>query len=567
MVPQACYTLGLMRLLLLCLACSAGIAAAATAPRMVFEAPTNKVFLDEPAPAGSAAWRVDMARGERESFQLLITAGSEPFNGVTVEGASPAKGITVELTLAGYVRTQESDKRPWAKTEKVGKIGWWPDPLLPNRPFDVAAGETQPVWVTLFAAPGTRAGVYKGVLRVRAGKGNARKMPYRVHVYDVELPQAQQLRNAAFMSPKSLYAHYKTPGGIDGDAFFSIYKRWVRKAFSEHDGPTFDMLMGWIQSGGRPASEELSGRAAHLSWPVRWNNGAYDFGRVDDLIEIGREYGMRQFAIGIFNRRDPWEKHTATMKAEMADYLRSYSAHLRAKNMLHEAYVYNADEPGKKLWDTVRRNYQFVKETVPDLKVWLCLNEPTGVAALQGATDIWDVYIRQYDKSGIKARQDAGDQVIWAVCVWPHEHPNLFIEYPAVDARMIGWLTYRYGTTGFEYWSLNSWGPNQGNLKWANFEGGDTRTAWRPTRWPLGDGWLMYPGPAGEPLASIRFENLRDGFEDAELLLQLDKLGRKDEAQRLAGLLAPDIDHYATAWDRIAEGHRSLLEALAARKP
>jgi hypothetical protein len=505
-----------------------------------------------------------MARGERESFQLLITAGDRDLKDVAVDNIGPDR-LSAELSLVGYIRTQPGDRRPWAKTEGVGKIGWWPDPLLPGRRFDVAAGETQPVWVSVFAPPKTPAGEYRAKLRVRLGPREMRELTYRIRVYDVELPLEQQLRNAAFMSPQALYAHYQTPGGIDGDDFFALYKRWVRKAFSLHLGPTLDMLMGWTQSGRQPPSEELSGRAAHLSWPIRWNEG-YDFRRVDELAAIGREYGMRQFAIAIFNRRQSWEQHTGTMKAEMTDYLRAYANHLRSKGMLHEAYVYNADEPPEKLWDTVRKNYRFVKEAVPELKVWLCLNNPRGVKALQGHTDIWDVYIRQYEKSGIRELQQPGEQVVWAVCVWPHEHPNLFIEYPAVDARIIGWLTYRYNISGFEYWSLNSWGPNRGRRDWANWQQGDTRTTWQATQWPWGDGWLLYPGEDGEPLSSVRFENLRDGFEDAELLLQLASQGGKPESERIAGLLAQSIDRYASEWDQIAGARGSLLSALAARR-
>ena len=296
-----------MRFLVACLALLAPVAVWAAGARVVFESPVRKVFIDEPQSAGSPAWRVEMARGESESFQLLITAEGRELKNVSVENVPARKGIAVELSLVGYVRTQTGDRRPWAKAEGVGRIGWWPDPLLPNRPFDVARGETQPVWVTVSAAPGTPAGEYKGTLRVRTGPGRPRAMPYRVHLYDVDLPARQELRNAAFMPPQSLYAHYRTPGGIDGDEFFSMYKRWVRKAFSLHLGPTLDMLTGWVQSTKPAASEALSGRAAHLAWPVRWRDG-YDFGRVDELVELGRAYGMRQFAIAIFNRRDPWER-------------------------------------------------------------------------------------------------------------------------------------------------------------------------------------------------------------------------------------------------------------------
>jgi len=112
------------------------------------------------------------------------------------------------------------------------------------------------------------------------------------------------------------------------------------------------------------------------------------------------------------------------------------------------------------MWPTVKKNYEFVKSVDPQLKTWLCLNDVKGVRALEGFTDMWDVYIRQFDQSGVAQNLEAGQPVIWGLCVYPHEHPNLFIEYPAMDARIVGWLTYVYGVSGFEYWGLNQWGPN-----------------------------------------------------------------------------------------------------------
>ena len=64
----------------------------------------------------------------------------------------------------------------------------------------------------------------------------------------------------------------------------------------------------------------------------------------------------------------------------------------------------------------------------------------------------------------------------------------------------------------------------------------------------------------------MRFDNLRDGFEDAELLLLLEKLGGKEEAQRIARQIAPSIDGYAKEHDRIAEARGKLLTALAAAR-
>src|SRR5665213_1928988 len=110
--------------------------------------PLTKVFPDSPPPQGKPSWDLALARGERESFQVLISAGNAGLKNVSVRNVFRARhGIEAELSLVGFVHTSAGDPRPWAKTEGVGRIGWWPDPLLPNRSFDVAPTETQPVWV------------------------------------------------------------------------------------------------------------------------------------------------------------------------------------------------------------------------------------------------------------------------------------------------------------------------------------------------------------------------------------------------------------------------------------
>ena len=540
-----------------------------------FKSPLTKVFPESPVEPVENTWDVAMARGERESFQILIHGGKLGIRNAMVQNRFRGKpGLEAELSLVGFVHTAAGDPRPWAKAEGAGRVGWWPDPLLPNRPFDVAPRETQPIWVTIYAPPAAAPGRYQGALEVRFGNGARRTLPYRIRVFPVDLPASQQLRNAAFMPAGNLSAHYKPAGGMESPDFFELYKRWARKAFSQHLGPTFDMMMGWNQESFRspttsgplgPTKEMALGREkTHLVWPVLGDAGSYDFHLTDELAALGREYGMRQFSIAIFNREETWDQHSEEMKSAMAAYLKAYASHLRARGMLEDAYVYNVDEPPEDKWDTVRNNYRFVKSVEPELKTWLCLNQPKAVRELQHYTDILDVYIRQYRSSGVAANLQPGKQLIWAVCVWPHEHPNLFIEYPGEDARAIGWLTYRYGISGFEYWGLNQWGPNTGRRDWANFQNGGTRTSWRVTKFPWGDGWLFYPGDQGEPLSSVRFENLRDGFEDAEMLMLLARRGHKSEADALAASLASSIESYSSDPSRFQAAHLRLLELLAA---
>jgi hypothetical protein len=325
------------------------IPARSASVRLTFESPPVKVFLDEKAPAESPTARLLLVRGEHRSLQFLMTAGERKLESVTVRSSFAAGArLSAEVGLVGYVRTSPKDWRPCDKTEQTAKIGWWPDPLLPNRSFDVLPGETQPVRITVFAPPGTRASNYKAGLTVVLAPGQRHELSYTVRVVDVDLPAAQTFRNAAFMPAGNFSAHYRPKGDLAGEEFLAI-----------------------------------------------------------------------------------------------------------------------------------------------------------------------------------------------------------------------GWLTYRYRVSGFEYWGLNQWGENTGRRDWANFATGDTRTSWKRTHWPWDDGWLLYPGDKGEPLSSIRFENLRDGFEDAELLRLLASRDGQAEADRIAHSIARSTSDYASDPAEIERARLALLEAIA----
>ena len=80
--------------------------------------------------------------------------------------------------------------------------------------------------------------------------------------------------------------------------------------------------------------------------------------------------------------------------------------------------------------------------------------------------------------------------------------------------------------TGYGYkWPAKATGPTQRvQPKGApNFS---------PSQDVPGDGVSMYPGPSpSQPLSSVRLEIMRDGEEDYEYLVLLDKLIRKAEAR------------------------------------
>ncbi len=115
----------------------------------------------------------------------------------------------------------------------------------------------------------------------------------------------------------------------------------------------------------------------------------------------------------------------------------------------------------------------------------------------------------------------------------------MFVENRLIDARIVGWSAFKYDVSGFEYWNMTSWGKHPADASWITCPDGVLTTAWTYERRWSGDGYLAYPGPDGRPINSLRFEALRDGLEDNELLRMLrdvvPKLARasRAEAQRL----------------------------------
>ena len=81
------------------------------------------------------------------------------------------------------------------------------------------------------------------------------------------------------------------------------------------------------------------------------------------------------------------------------------------------------------------------------------------------------------------------------------------------------------------------------------------------SRVPAGDPWIVYPGKDG-PLDSIRFEAMRDGIADYELLRQY---GQKypDEAAETARLAVYNFQRYDTDIRSFRMKRRMMLEALS----
>jgi len=153
---------------------------------------------------------------------------------------------------------------------------------------------------------------------------------------------------------------------------------------------------------------------------------------------------------------------------------------------------------------------------------------------IRNFSDIIDINLGFYDINDAEFFRnrypDDFKEFWWNINIWPATHPNLFIQYPLADARILGPMSYKYKMHGFEYWQLvgDISNPSAAMANYHPLAPDELRVNWFVQKKSL-DGILMYPGNDFGVYSSMRFESVRDGFEDMEYLYMLEDLNPDHE--------------------------------------
>jgi hypothetical protein len=457
--------------------------------------------------------RLDCARRERESAQLVVASLGTAVKGVTVSwtsltgpGGTKLGKECVEVSRVGYVTTRPPDY-------PVERVGRWPDPLLPLEPFDVPAGEVQPLWVTLTVPADAAPGRYVGWLTVSdAGLSNlAAKLT--VDVWDVTLP---------------LRGRFHTGFGVmlPGD------------------------ISEWFGLQG-PPPPELRHRLESLLLRNRVNPaGLYadaPFPPAEDLDECWA-LGMNAWCLGNVTRLSD---------AGLTD-VSAAARKLRERGLLDSAYVIGYGETDAASVREAGETFRAVRRLAPGLRR-VSLMAP--LRDLWGLVSTWGTMTSDYDPLVAQSRARVGEETWWTICCGPrHPYANFFVDYPALDARALMWGAHKWHVAGFLYYEVAMWASNMrpassadGSLV-APDDPATPEALRQGKRWPQvpwnsftfsrynGDGQLVYPWGDGDFLPSLRLEVIRDGIEDYELLAGLEesatRLQQLDRGQRYGPLVS-----------------------------
>jgi hypothetical protein len=468
----------------------------------------SKVFRDR-AYDGPVARVVNLsaARNEYEGFHLLAIPLDIGLDNLNVEASALAGPSGAEIPAGNVEVFWEDFVESRTPRYPIDYVGWIGDPLIPrgDAPPHVSANALhQPLWITVFVPEGVPSGIYTGTITVQAS-GAEWPVTLRVRVYDFDLPVRPALRTSMWLNPQRI-------------------KDWYH----------------WDEIPPEVQREQMDFLLRHRINPT-W------FGPVgsDEDIDWQIERGLNLVMLGIAAE---WP-----LPEDMQTQIDRYYRFFKERDLLDMVFIYGQDEPSPQHYPKVRDTLTKVAEQYPGVRR-VCTAYPP-VPELEGAVDTWVVGPNLFNYGPVAERIAAGDE-LWfyeSASVRRPYASQLYLDYTALEHRLIGWFCWKYGATGFLYWGINEWESN--NQPWSGRSEIDdairTGKRWPEVPWNTwtylncnGDAQYIYPGKDGAFWSSVRMEILRDTFEDYDYLALLRDARDELKAANLpdAGILLADAN-------------------------
>ena len=510
--------------------------------------PVVKVFRETPVEeAAGAAFAVSLARNETEPLQLAVrTARAVADLKAQVELPAPLKAevgrvrhVPVDHPTAYYSCTTPAWELRYPRNggSSDGWSGWWPDPIDPVAGGPAPANETQAFWINVTAGADVPPGTYKGKITWMADGAAVRTDAFSVKVWNFALdarpsfpaiydlrvgdrwkvlgatPAERRERLWALLAekkccPDRLGVEVKFAKGADGTvtADFAEYDAVAARYFDHYRFPVSYMpgcfyCFGWAM----PPKPFLGENPYEGAWPYE---GA------------------------------DWTKLRPAYKSLYQQALRLYWNHVKEKGWAQKLVLYISDEPHFYRANVVQQMKAccaMIHEVDPKIQIYS--STWRHCPAWNDALDVWGVgHYGCFPVDEMRARVKAGSRIWWTtdgqMCT---DTP-----YCAVE-RLLPHYARAFGADAYEFWGCTWLTYDPWKFGWhAYIRQSDTpgKTYW--VRYPAGDGFLIYPPRDGgaKPVSTIRLEAARDGVEDYNYLVLLERLAaekgpRAAEAARL----------------------------------
>ena len=504
-----------------------------------------KISRDRPAPDAGVAKPIEIsvAKNDTEAFQLVVRG---PAKGLAasvgaLEGPDgttiPAENVEVLYAYYHFVH---------AKTDGTGIVDFWPDALPPlTQPIDVEANKNQPLWIVVKVPTDAVAGKYKGTVQLSFGENRKVNVPFAVKVWNFALPKENHLETAFGFSPGLAAQYHNAKTDEDRRRVTEMYLQ----SFSDHRISIY-----------RPTPHDN----ISVKWLPEENRCEVDFSRYEAEMErVLKKFNFTNFTVpghglgsGTFHSRtEPslagFGANTPQYKAMMTDYYAKLQKFLEDKGWLSKSYVYWFDEPGKHDYDFVAQGTATLQQYAPKINrfMTLMMDDEDFLEAMERvgtSINIWCPVSHHFQEELAKKRRALGERIWWYVCTGPKApYCTLFIDHPATELRVWHWQAWQRNIVGTLIWESTYWHsgaafPNSYQNPYEDpmgYVSGYSTPSGTRRHWGNGDGRFIYPPLSAaipglndgkpifdKPVSSIRWQMIREGVEDYEMLYLLREL-------------------------------------------
>jgi len=542
----------------------------------------NKVFAEPKEPATEDFKKGSAFAGEVYAFQVAYFSKTR-ISDIAWKLESPLKGhITVRqagLVPAEYL-SPDFDETMLKLTP-----GLFPDPLLPcPDKLKTFPHQWRSLWFSISVPENCKAGKYPVTITFCMKdeesdcKGNTDEQvhqntaayqyetSFELEVMLASLPSAT-LGHSEWFHADCLAVQYQVP------VWSEKHWRLLEKYFcnmAEHGitqllTPIFTLPLDTAEGGERPTAQLVD---------VFYDKGKYsfDFARLEQWINLAKIAKIKTIEIshlfsqwgakktpkiivnvdGVETKKFGW--HTYALGKEYMQFLDAFLPalinHLEQKKIMNNCCFHISDEPHLKDLEHFSKVAKMVKKYIPADKIvdamsnveyyekGICENPIPAISELApfialGIKNLWTYY-----------------------CCGPWENaPNRYFNMPLARTRALGLILYKYDLSGFLHWGYNFWFKRYSTASLDPFKETDAGG-----EFPAGDPFLVYPGEDG-PLDSIRYEVLREGFQDHRALKLLESMiGRTQTIEFIEKSLGYEISD--TVYPKVEDDFLKFRNAL-----
>ncbi len=511
-----------------------------------FNYPATKIFRNDllaPTLPQVDTIKIRLAKNEYEPFQLVLHPAQDLSSiKISVSDLNGPATISSELFTINtihYVKIQDE----WILNPD-SRTGYYPDALPWSNLSPAPTNIHTPFWITIYAPTNIPAGKYFGRLNIR-GSLNL-EFPLQINVWDFSLPKIPRLEisasDAILFSPKIELYDLRSAEERFADFANNLINHRVLGcryvAIQIHQ-------QNWAQ---------IIGDSLHL-----------DFDILDQAIREYFDYGYLNFLLPPYSLAASGKPLGQTtwldlipLTDEFNTFFENYcdrlGSHLRKNGWINNGYMMLWDEPRESEYDDLFALFSIAKKGDPEIKLMLT-EEP--IPELYEVVDIWFPNLRRISLDQIYDRVE--NQIADGKVVGGYGNDRFSMLSPLTHQRLWAWTLKKYSFTKTGWWSVL--GEGKDNSVWED-----------PVIKPAGSNYssALYPGRAfflyfdkegdGPLVNSIRWEALREGAEDYEYLVELEK--RLDNISPGSGDVVVQSFINSLVWDNIGETYEWSMQKV-----